>query len=273
MKTKLYLKIILAFLMLLMPFTSFAQIVWTVETVPNTRLKGKSIHVSDPDDLISDSCEMKINKALCTIQDEADVFLVVLNSIGNTSIETFASDLFNVWGIGDAETNNGVLMLLVKDSRKFRIEVGYGVEDVLTDYRCYEITEGHIIPYLKNYDFEGGLLSGVSEMMIVFGGTVPDGFVPAQPIDFENNDNSDKWISRISLGIIVLPLIFLFIFVPIRKRRKGSSYSSSGSYHSSDDDYDYSSDDDDDDDYSSDDDDSGSFGGGSSGGGGYTGSW
>ena len=85
--------------------------VWTVKSVPNTRLQGMDFHVSDPDGYLSDSAEMTINTALCAIRDKADVFVVTLRSIGDAESKQFATQLFNYWGIGDAETNNGVLLL------------------------------------------------------------------------------------------------------------------------------------------------------------------
>ena len=55
--------------------SAIAQGVWTVRTVPNTRLEGNSIHVSDPDGYLTDSAEWAINSALAAIRDKADVFL------------------------------------------------------------------------------------------------------------------------------------------------------------------------------------------------------
>ena len=92
-----------------------AQTAWTVKTVPNTRLEGNDIHVSDPDGFLSDSAEMNINTALCAIRDKADVFVVTLATIGEAEPRHFATELFNYWGIGDAATDNGVLLLFVED--------------------------------------------------------------------------------------------------------------------------------------------------------------
>ena len=83
-------------------FSAFSQTIWTVSSVPNTRLQSNDIHVSDPDGYLSDSVEMQINTALCAIRDKADVFVVTLNSIGSSDPKHFATALFNEWGIGDA---------------------------------------------------------------------------------------------------------------------------------------------------------------------------
>ena len=122
-----------------------AQGVWTVKSVPNTRLESDFIHVSDPDDILSDSCEYLINTTLNGIREQADVFVVALESIGDADIEIFANELFNDWGIGDRGKDNGVLILLAKEQRELKFETGYGVEKDLTDARCQNIFMNHCI--------------------------------------------------------------------------------------------------------------------------------
>ena len=69
-------KTLLLLFALLTMLSSSAQKVWTVSTVPNTRLQSDDIHIFDPDGYLSDSTEMTINTALCAIRDKADIFLV-----------------------------------------------------------------------------------------------------------------------------------------------------------------------------------------------------
>lgn len=162
-------------LALLWANTAAAQ--WTVKTVPNTRLQGNEIHVSDPDGYLSDSTESVINTALCAIREQADVFVVTLHSIGEVEPKRFATSLFNHWGIGDADTDNGVLLLFVEDQRALEFETGYGAEETLTDAQCERIFRNAIVPYFRAGDYEGGLCAGVSEIVTVFGGEVPQGLM------------------------------------------------------------------------------------------------
>ena len=97
---------------------TLAQKVWTVETIPNPHSKSYSYHVSDLDNILSDSAEMLINSALHSIVKQADVLLVTVNSIGNEDSQQFRNQLFNHWHIGDATKNNGLLMLFVEDQHK-----------------------------------------------------------------------------------------------------------------------------------------------------------
>ena len=64
---------------------------------------------------------------------KAEIVVVTVPTLGDADIETYATELFRSWGIGDKQMNNGVLLLIAKDDRAFRIEVGYGLEGAITD--------------------------------------------------------------------------------------------------------------------------------------------
>lgn len=73
---------------------------------------------------------------------KAQVVVVTMNSLGPDSIEDYANRLFRKWGIGDKKKNNGVLLLIAKEDRKFRIEVGYGLEGAITDGYAGSVLDG-----------------------------------------------------------------------------------------------------------------------------------
>ena len=158
-----------------------AKTVWTIETIPNTRLQSNYIHVSDPDGYISDDYEMRINTALNAIRDQADVFLVALSSIGNDSPQAFRTELFNKWGIGDKGKDNGLLLLFVEDQHAFEFETGYGIEPILPDAVCFQIFNNTIKPCFKKGDYEGGMYAGVLDIVEVFDGMVPDDIITVLP--------------------------------------------------------------------------------------------
>ena len=64
---------------------------------------------------------------------KAEIVVVTVPTLGDTDIESYANELFRSWGIGDVRLNNGVLLLIAKNDRAFRIEVGYGLEGAITD--------------------------------------------------------------------------------------------------------------------------------------------
>lgn len=87
----------------------------------------------------------------------AQVGVVVLNSLNGYSIEEKANEIFNTWGIGNKERNNGALLLISITDRKFRLEVGNGLrETVLSDYKSKEIID-KMIPYFKNEAYNLGI--------------------------------------------------------------------------------------------------------------------
>ena len=218
-------KTILFILLICLNFNLVAQRAWTVETVPNTRLESNDIHVSDPDGYLSDSAEMSINTALCAIRDKADVFLVTLTSIGDAEPKHFATELFNYWGIGDVETNNGVLLLFVEDQHALEFETGYGAEETLTDAKCQRIFTNTIVPFFRAGDYEGGLCAGVAEIVEVYGGEIPLGLKTTLPSgDNENVENADDDFSAIfglfALFLFTTPLVGIVFWAHKRKDKK-----------------------------------------------------
>lgn len=204
----------------------FSQNVWTVETVPNTRLQSDDIHVSDPDGYLSDSAEMSINTALCAIRDTADVFVVTLTSIGDAEPKRFATSLFNFWGIGDAQQDNGILLLFVEDQHALEFETGYGAEVTLTDAKCERIFTKIIVPYFKAGDYESGLCAGVASIVDVYGGEIPMGLKATLPAidDGEESNDSDDFSAIFGLfALIIFALPFVGIYFWLRKRKEGKS--------------------------------------------------
>lgn len=73
---------------------------------------------------------------------KAEIVVVTVDTLGGTDIERYATEIVRRWGIGDAKLNNGALLLIAKEERKFRIEVGYGLEGEITDGRAGAILDG-----------------------------------------------------------------------------------------------------------------------------------
>jgi uncharacterized protein len=177
-------------------------------------LESNDIHVSDPDGFLSDSAEMNINTALCAIRDKADVFVVTLATIGDAEPKHFATELFNDWGIGDAATDNGVLLLFVEDQHAMEFETGYGAEETLTDAKCQRIFNQTVVPFFKANDYEGGLCAGVAEIVSVYGGEIPLGLKTTLP-DNGGGEGDSMSLREILLGLLGLVIIVFFPFIGI----------------------------------------------------------
>jgi uncharacterized protein len=104
-----------------------------------------------------------------------DQFVVVtLKSLQGTTIEDFGVQLGRRWQLGQRGKNNGVLLIVAPNERKVRIEVGYGLEAMLTDAITKFIIETAIIPRFRANDFPGGISRGVDDIIQVLTGDAED---------------------------------------------------------------------------------------------------
>ena len=94
---------------------------------------------------------------------KAEIVVVTVPTLGDADIESYANKLFRSWGIGDAKQSNGVLLLIAKDDRKFRIEVGYGLEGEITDGRSGEILD-KMKPYFRDEKYSEGVLNAYQKL-------------------------------------------------------------------------------------------------------------
>ena len=127
------------------------QKVYKVNDVPNVRLVNAGSAVSNPDGTLSASAVDEVDRKLVALQRQIsiEVAVVVISSIGDDTPEDFGISLFRKWGIGKAQKNNGLLILLVTGDRLVRFEVGYGLEGVITDAISKRIQTTRMMPYLR----------------------------------------------------------------------------------------------------------------------------
>ena len=149
----------------LSPLSLLAQTDYSIESVPNVRLKDALNHVSNPDQILSTLYVDSINQVLCALEDSTgiEVAVVALKSIGKNEARKFAFDLFNHWGIGKKGEDNGLLLFLVTDpdQRAVVFETGYGIEDILPDATCYTIQQKCMLPAMKRGNYDVGMLQGI----------------------------------------------------------------------------------------------------------------
>jgi uncharacterized protein len=110
------------------------------------------------------------------LEDKSGIQLVVatVKSLQGSDVETYANELFRFWKLGQAQKNNGVLLLVAPAEHKVRIEVGYGLEGTLTDALSSVIIASAIIPRFKTGDFSGGIERGVDGIISVLSGDTAD---------------------------------------------------------------------------------------------------
>jgi uncharacterized protein len=128
--------------------------------------------VVDDANLLSPGDEAALTAELKALEDKSSDQLVVvtLPSLQGYPIEDFGYQLGRHWGIGTAKLNNGVLLIVAPNERKVRIEVGYGLEPILTDALTKIIIENAILPRFRAGDFAGGIKDGVRDITSVLTG-------------------------------------------------------------------------------------------------------
>jgi len=139
----------------LFALTARAQ-TYALNTIPNPRLVDGGF-ITDAAQLLGPAKSV-IDARLRALEQRsgAEVAVVILPSIGDAVPKQFATALFEAWGIGKKQQNNGVLILHVLDQRRVEIETGYGVEGALPDVKCHWLIDEVVIPAFKRAQFAEG---------------------------------------------------------------------------------------------------------------------
>ncbi|SDS50210.1 uncharacterized protein SAMN05216503_3265 [Polaribacter sp. KT25b] len=100
------------------------------------------------------------------IETTRQIVIITIDSIKPyQNIQKYAVDIGNEWGIGNAEKNNGLTIVVCNPCRQIGIATGTGTELILTDEICKNVIEETIIPEFKNGDFYDGIKKGVTELI------------------------------------------------------------------------------------------------------------
>lgn len=189
-------------------------------------------YVNDYANLLSTDVEQYIistNKTLNS-QTGAQIVVVTVKNLEGQSLEEYATALFRKFGIGDKTKNNGVLMLLALEERQMRIEVGYGLEGVLTDGKTGRIQDEYIIPYLKDNNWNEGIRNGYSKILeeVANEYQVDVGEINAIPQQVDESDGALESMSivgatfigsilaiflkrKVKIGLIIFDIVSMFV--------------------------------------------------------------
>lgn len=225
-------------------------------------------YITDLAGLLTDEQEERIEQRLWTVEEETgvEIVIVLIESMADYpdapqgSIESFATGLFNAYGIGNLPANDGVLLLVARLDREARIELGKA-HGLNRDADAMAIMQGDILPAFRNGDYAGGVEAGANALMLEFAGVrygvkwpliLSIASVPVLGlIAFSLFKNGKRGWGWVVVGILIVILLGILRAVVIASRNSGrgsSSGWSSGGF-------------------------GGGFGGGSSGGGGASGGW
>ena len=181
--------------------------------------------VNDYAQILSEQARQALSEQLKAHEDRTTNQVVVLTipSLQGESIEDYANEVFNDWKLGQQGQDNGILIVVVPDERKMRIEVGYGLEPELTDVEASRIIRNVMAPRFKEGDYDGGITEGaVAVMSLLEGQEIPETALMEDTSEsstlsgFSELESPDMpWTARILLGAFIFGIIGLFTIIGI----------------------------------------------------------
>jgi uncharacterized protein len=172
--------------------------------------------VVDNADMIDAATEQQLTQMLAAHEQNStnQVVVVTVNDLQGTTIEDFGYQLGRTWGIGQKNADNGALLLVAKDERKVRIEVGYGLEGVLTDAISANIIHAVILPKFKQAQFNDGIKEGAQAILAALGNDY-------QMRETSRDEERDSVILIVIFIAIFVVLPFLLLVMDATGGRRG----------------------------------------------------
>jgi len=182
--------------------------------------------VVDGAGLMSAAAEAELDSKLASFEAKSSdqVVVATIESLNGAVLEDYANGLFRHWKLGQAQENNGVLLLVAAADRKIRIEVGYGLEGTLTDALSRLIIATEIVPAFRDGNFERGILDGASSIIDVLSGDAAELEARARRNATEPGSDAEDWIAIAFVTlwfVIVLASIAATILAPRFGRKIG----------------------------------------------------
>lgn len=138
-----------------------------IDEVPNVHVADRTRYVSNPSGVLSDEAVDRLDSEIASLWDDTSVELVVVavdRIDSSLTPEEFATKLFEKWGIGKQDKDNGVLVLLSRDDHAAIIRTGYGVEGALPDIIAGRIIRNVMFPLYREGKYDEGTVEGVESI-------------------------------------------------------------------------------------------------------------
>lgn len=179
-------------------------------------------YVSDHAGVLDSASKQKLEQLLSSFEKQTSnqVIVATFPSLEGENIEELSMRIAEKWKVGQKDKDNGVILLVFKNDRKLRIEVGYGLEAVLTDSLSKRIIQNEIVPRFKQGDFSGGILAGVSAIL------------KASQGEYQGKETSNEGIDLGKGGALLLFLLIFFLPYFLRRSRSNSIDFGSGAWSS-----------------------------------------
>lgn len=124
-------------------------------------------HVNDTAGMIPSAARARIEADLVAFEKAtgAQVAVLTVDALGGEPLEDYSLQVAQTWKLGRKGVDDGVLLLIARDDRKMRLEVGYGLEGKLPDVVCKRILDDVVRPAFRDGDFGGGIEAGVGAVI------------------------------------------------------------------------------------------------------------
>lgn len=207
------------------PVRIFACLLWLALVVTPAHAQtfpALTGRVVDAANLLTPAQKISVETKLENLerQSQRQLVVVTIPDLGGYDIADYGFRLGDRWGIGDKDRDDGVLLIVAPNERKVRIEVGYGLEGVLTDAVSGCIIRNAIVPRFKEGDYPGGISAGVDEVVKILL-LPPDEArkIAAQAAEEDRSQSDDGG----ALIFIIFILVF-FILPMLLRGRRGRAY-------------------------------------------------
>lgn len=167
--------------------------------------------VNDYTGILSYSEKEKINSIILELERKttAEIAVVILKDLEGENIEDFTNRLFQKWGIGKKEKNNGVMILIALAQKAIRIETGYGIEGIIPDAKAGRIIREIMVPLFKEGKFGEGILNAV----YVIATDIAD--EAKVKLNLEKRNIKNGQYQKLTKKDLILFLFFMFFLMPI----------------------------------------------------------
>jgi len=172
--------------------------------------------------VVSRGAAQRFNEQLAQFErDTSDQVLVVVYHTmqSDSSIDDYTRRVAQVWGVGQKNQRNGVVLFVFVDDRKMFIQVGYGLEGALPDFTAFDITERHIKPSFRNQDYEGGIAAGIDLLCKAIRGEYKG---TGKTVQDSGSSQSG------TAGLLVFFFVLILILIAVRASRRFGGYRYTG---------------------------------------------
>jgi len=178
-----------------------------------------AVWVHDEAGILSAQAKAEIEAALKYERDSTSnqIAVLIVPSVEGGDLDGYANEVFQKWKLGQASKDNGVLFLISINDRQMRIEVGYGLEGILTDAMSSRINRNEVAPRFRQGDYDNGVKAGVAAIIQTIKGEY-------------KNEEPPQQLRRKKKGSPLISIIVFIVVIILAARRKGGGGGGGGGW-------------------------------------------